>query len=375
METDRFMLSEMQYGPFLPFLKRQDITDIDYNGQELWVRDIHNKRKKVEDREIIKRLTPDFIRGFAQNVGNLVGKNLTPADNAIEAETEELRITVLHESVAVTGTCICIRKTPPVRRITPLKAIEENYCEEKVLHLLANCVKARINMVFCGETGVGKTELLKFLTAFIPPEQKVITVEDTREVHYREINPGKDCVELRVNGYFTYDMAMQEVLRMTPNRVMLSEARGREVQQLVKCWTSGITGFTTLHTDDVRKIPDRILNMMPTREDAERMENDIYIGLQVGVLLDNRYNRETEREERYISQVGFFTREENKNRCVLAVRGGILTEEGFSMPQVVEDLMKKNHVRDFFFCEQLEEMLESERAQRDQKKRKRGGII
>ena len=154
--------------------------------------------------------------------------------------------------------------------------------------------------------GVGKTECAKFLTAFIPPEQKVIIVEDTKEVHYREINPEKDCVELKVNEYFSYNDAMTEVLRMTPNRVMLSEARSTEVKQLVECWTTGITGFTTLHTDDVRKIPDRILNMMPSRQDAERLENDVYVGMDVGVLLETRSSGEEGKQERYISQIGFF---------------------------------------------------------------------
>ena len=64
---------------------------------------------------------------------------------------------------------------------------------------------------------------------------------------------------------------------MTPNRVMLSEARSTEVKQLVECLTTGITGFTTLHTDDVRKIPDRMLIMMPSRQDAERLENEVYV--------------------------------------------------------------------------------------------------
>lgn len=210
---EQLSLSDIQYGPFLPFLRKKDVTDIDYNGRELWIRDIHNIRHKVTDEKIRQRLNEEFIQSFATNVANLVGKNLTPTDNVIEAETEELRITVIHESVASTGTCICIRKTPPVQRITPKKALEEHYCEEKLLHLLANCVKAKLNMVFCGEPGVGKTECAKFLTAFIPPEQKVITVEDTKEVHYREINPEKDCVELKVNEYFSYNDAMTEVLR------------------------------------------------------------------------------------------------------------------------------------------------------------------
>ena len=371
METEKFMLSDVQYGPFLPFLKQDTITDIDYNGQDLWIKDIHNQRQKITVPEIVKQLKDDFILGFAQNVGNLVGKNLNPIDNIIEAETEDLRITVLHDAIAVSGICICIRKTPTVQRITPLYAIREHYCEEEVLHLLANCVKAKLNMVFCGEPGVGKTECAKFLTTFIPPEQKVVTVEDTRELHYREINPGKDCVELRVNDHFSYKDALKEVLRMNPNRVMLSEARSVEVKELVECWTTGITGFTTLHTDDVRKIPDRILNMMPSRQDAERMANDVYVGMDVGVLLDTRYNSAEDKIERYISQIAFFSRENNRNVCNLVVRNGKLVEEKKNiLPETIQLKMKKAGLVDFYYSNEVEVRLKEEMQQfKSQRKR------
>lgn len=370
METEKFMLSDVQYGPFLPLLKQDTITDIDYNGQDLWIKDIYNTRQKITDTQITKQLTDVFIRGFAQNVGNLVGRNLNPIDNVIEAETENLRITVLHDAIAVSGICICIRKTPPMQRITPWNAIKENYCEEKVLHLLANCVKAKLNMVFCGEPGVGKTECAKFLTTFIPPEQKVVTVEDTRELHYREINPGKDCVELRVNEHFSYEDALKEVLRMNPNRVMLSEARSVEVKQLVECWTTGITGFTTLHTDDVRKIPDRILNMMPSRQDAERLANDVYVGMDVGVLLDTRYNAELEKMERYISQVAFFSREKDRNICSLVVRNGkIVSDLGTAIPENIETRMRKAGIEMAFRCVELDVRMGEE------KRWEEGGIV
>lgn len=361
MKTEKFMLSDVQFGPFLPFLKLDTITDIDYNGQDLWVKDIYSQRKKITESQIVESLTCDFIRGFAQNVGNLVGKNLNPIDNIIEAETEDLRITVLHDAIAVSGICICIRKTPTVQRITPFSAIEENYCEKEVLHLLANCVKAKLNMVFCGEPGVGKTECAKFLTMFIPPEQKVVTVEDTREVHYREINPGKDCVELRVNEHFSYEDALKEVLRMNPNRVMLSEARSVEVKQLVECWTTGITGFTTLHTDDVRKIPDRILNMMPSRQDAERLANDVYVGMDVGILLDTRYNADLEKMERYISQIGFFSREAKGNVCNLMVRNGKLVKDRENViPGNIQVKMKKAGIENPFYSEEAENRIKKE---------------
>ena len=149
---------------------------------------------------------------------------------------------------------------------------------------------------------------------------------------------------------------------MTPNRVMLSEARSTEVKQLVECWTTGITGFTTLHTDDVRKIPDRILNMMPSRQDAERLENDVYVGMDVGVLLETRSSGEEGKQERYISQIGFFSREDGKNRCVLAVQGGQLIEQQESefLPEDIKRKMDKAGITDVFYCEQLQKMLEEE---------------
>ncbi|HBH99812.1 MAG TPA: pilus assembly protein [Lachnospiraceae bacterium] len=358
MERKQKELSDLQYGPFLEFIKDDLITDVDYNGKELWVRDTNNARCKVVNSNITNQITEKFIEDFSINVATLIGKNFTPTDNnVIEAETGTLRITIIHSSIAMTGTCICIRKTPPVQRITVESAIENHYCEEKVLYLLANCVRAKLNMVFCGEPGVGKTECAKFLTSFIPKEEKVVTVEDTSEIHYREINPGKDCVELHVNEYFSYKKAMCTVLRMMPNRVMLSEARSVESEQLVECWIAGITGFATLHTDDIRKIPDRILSMMPTREDADRLENDVYTGLNVGILLDMRLNEVSGKQERYIRQVGFFDRDikHNKNGCVMAVYQGKLMED--MIPEYIREKMHKAGIENPFFNKDVYDIL------------------
>lgn len=357
---DNLEITEIQYGPFLQYLKRDDITDVDFNGRDLWIRDVNVGRVKVTDKDVIEQLTENFIESFTAAVSNMLGENLTATNPTLEAETGNYRITVVHKSVAITGTGICIRKTLPEQRIKPGKAIQEHYCEEKVLHLLANCVKARLNMVFCGEPGVGKTECAKFLTTFIPEEEKVITVEDTLELHYHEINPGKDCMEIRVNEHYSYADAMSTVLRLTPKRVMLSETRSIEVKYLIQCWTTGISGFTTLHTDDVRKIPDRILNMLENKQDAERLENDVYVGMDVGVLLETRYDPQKEIYERYISQIGFFSRENGKNYCNLIVRNGKLENEDIVLPEDIELRMEKSGISNAFYCEELEELMKKE---------------
>lgn len=89
------------------------------------------------------------------------------------------------------------------------RMLEESYCPERILQLLMNCVLAGMNFVFGGEPGAGKTECAKFFMQFIPREERVITIEDSLEIHYRDINPGADAVELRVGEDFSYTDAIK----------------------------------------------------------------------------------------------------------------------------------------------------------------------
>lgn len=125
---------------------------------------------------------------------------------------------------------------------------------------------------FCGMPGIGKTECVKFFSQYVPGNERVITIEDTMEIRYSVTNPGKDCIEMRVNDRFDYADAIKASLRLNPKWIMLSEARSKEVKYLLEGWSTGVRGMTTLHTDDVRNIPDRILNMLETRVDADRLE-------------------------------------------------------------------------------------------------------
>lgn len=84
--------------------------------------------------------------------------------------------------------------------------------------------------------------------------------------------------------------------------------------------------------------------------------------MDVGVLLETRSSGEEGKQERYISQIGFFSREDGKNRCVLAVQGGQLIEqqELKFLPEDIKRKMDKAGITDVFYCEQLQKMLEEE---------------
>ena len=197
--------------------------------------------------------------------------------------------------------------------------------------------------------GIGKTECIKFFSQYIPQNDRVITIEDTMEIRYSATNPGKDCVEMRVQaGRFDYADAIKSSLRLNPRWIMLSEARSKEVKYLLESWSTGVCGMTTLHTDDVRNIPDRILNMLENRVDADRLENTCYQAMDVGVLIRKRMN-EQQQVYRYIDQVCFFLREGCENKIVMMVEDGKLVLE--QLPEVLQAQFAKDAIIDPFSYE------------------------
>lgn len=335
-------MEQYVFGPLLPYIQDEKVTDIDYNGHELWVTHLDKGRFAVKD----VKLTGEFLAQFSHHVANYCGQPFNRMHNLLETEMENLRISIIHESVAVSGRSISIRKALPKVRMTEETIVAQGYCQPQVLYLLANCVRARMNFVFCGEPGVGKTECAKFFSRYIAGGERVITIEDNLELHYRSINPGKDCVELKVDACdFDYSKAIKACLRQNPRWIMLSEARSREVKYLLESWSTGVCGFTTLHVDDVRKIPDRIQNMMGVAVDAERLENDIYEFVNVGVLLRRKQDA-VGRSIRYIDQVCFFIRSENKNRIAMMVEEGRLVNA--KIPEEIRKKMERAGIRNPF---------------------------
>lgn len=341
-----FEPTEEQFGVFWKYILEPDVTGLNYNGTDLWITDLKKGRYKAEE-EVPER----FLSQFVNTMANCVNKQFNSADSVLEADTRDLRISILHPSIAKSGLSISIRKSPPLVRNTIDEMIKSGCCSDKMMHLLLNCVSAKMNFVFGGEPGAGKTELAKFFMQFIHPEERVITIEDSLELHYGYINVGHDCVELQIRDGFDYRDAIKASLRQDPDWLMLSEARSVEVKELLESWSTGVCGFTTLHLDDLRKLPDRILSMMEEK-DAERMENRIYADVGVGVLI--RMKKETDGSiRRFIDQICFYSREKGENRMYMLVEDGKQTAE--EIPEDIKRKFVRAGIKNPFYCEKMEE--------------------
>ena len=143
-------LGKEYFGPLWKFVSNNEITDIDYNGSELWLTNMFNERFKVSPAFVQESITPQFVEQFTQRIANVVSRQFNKRNPELEAETSELRVTIMHESVVNTGRAISIRKTPPIVRLTVDGAVKGKYCTKEILAVLVNCVLTKMNFMFCG---------------------------------------------------------------------------------------------------------------------------------------------------------------------------------------------------------------------------------
>lgn len=346
---------EETFGPLLKYINQPEVTDVDFDGKNLWTADIDNVKNMVpfwsgeefenKSKEELDSLTRQFLERFCNKIAMLVQEPFNPGNSVLEAETDTLRITAVHESIATTGRALCIRKTTIKPRYTAEDLITNGYCSKELLALLTNCVHAKMNFVICGEPGVGKTEFGKFLSGYIKPKDRVITIEDNPEWHYGEMYPDRNHIAFKVEREnldtseniitVDYTKAIKTCMRLNPTWIILSETRSKEAKALIESWSTGVKGITTLHTDTVLKIPDRFMNMIQNTTDAKRIMNDIYDFVDVGILI-RRKEQADGREKRYVDQVCFFDRANEQNDIHL-----IIDEGKFTQTDIPENIQKK----------------------------------
>lgn len=250
------MHDDFDFGLLTPWVKDDQITDINYNGKQVWVDHLEKGRYPIEPFS-----AHDFMQALAYKIANYVNLPFNISAPILEAETRDLRISMLHQSVCRSGLSISIRKTPALLRIND--GMMKSYAPSWVSKLLTEAIKARTNILISGLPGSGKTELVKYLMKNIPASQRVITIEDSLELRYGEIHPHKDHVMIKISPLFDYEAAIKAALRQRPDWICVSEVRGREVMALIQGCSTGASVLSTVHAENAHAIPQRLLHMMP----------------------------------------------------------------------------------------------------------------
>lgn len=307
---------EELFSEIIDEINNDSITDIEWDGRNLWITEL-GKGSYISKKELSAR----YVENLSIRLSNIMGSSFNRYHPILEANTEELRISIWHES-RCQDKSIAIRKIPRSLRFNHFSILDTSYASEEIITLLENCITAHLSTVIGGQPHAGKTELLKYLSTFIPADEKVGVYEDNQEIHYRIINPNKKCVEFYVDERVSYPDIIKAGLRHNIDWILLSESRGPEVMDLLNSLSTGAFCMTTMHLDDVRDMPDRMYNMLGTSNVTDRFVNSIYkyIDLVVLVACDKF-------EKRRIAQVGFLSRVNNCNQCTVVYEDGEITND------------------------------------------------
>lgn len=306
------IFDKLDFGPLKPLLDNDDITDISYcNGGQIWIRSLTQGSIRVE----VPGCTQEFMEKLAFQCSNVMGTTFNNAKPFLDAESSELRLNFVHQSIATNGIACVLRKTPAKIRLKKEKLLEDDYFTADIHDVLIKCVEGHCNIIVCGETGSGKTEFVKYLASHTKDNEKIITIEDTLELHLDKIFPHRDIVAMKTNNVASYSDVLVTCMRQNPKWILLSEVRSAEAVSAVRnSISSGHNILSTIHADKASAIPYRLYSLMETDLDVDQFLNTIYRYIQLGVHIKAYYSKKYGKFHREVDEVTEFYVDEN-NKC------------------------------------------------------------
>lgn len=305
------MFTNIDFGPLAKYLTDDDITDVSYsNNGQLWLKSLSKGIYKSEVQDVDNAV----VEKLAFQCANMMGKTFNMAHPFLDAESAELRLNFVHDSIAKNGIALLMRKTPAKIRLKKEKILEEKYITETIHDFLLKCVEGHCNIIISGETGSGKTEFLKYLASHTKENEKLITIEDTLELHLDKIFPGRDIVAMKTNNIASYSDVLVTCMRQNPKWILLSEVRSAEAVMAVRnSISSGHYILSTIHADKAQSIPNRMYSLLETNLDIDQFLKSIYRYVQLGVHIRGYQDKETQRFKREVCEVCEFYVDEDNN--------------------------------------------------------------
>ncbi len=238
------------------------------------------------------RFTDDeAVRAVIERIVTPLGRRIDESTPLVDARLKDgSRVNAIIKPLAIKGSCITIRKFAR----TPLQLsnlVGFGAMTEQMAKFLVRAVKARKNTVISGGTGSGKTTLLNVLSASIPEDERIVTIEDAAELQLKQ--PHVVSLETRPanmegRGEYTIRDLVKNALRMRPDRIIVGECRGGEALDMMQAMNTGHEGsMTTTHANSPREAVSRLETLalmsgldLPVRAIREQLANAVNIILQ-----------------------------------------------------------------------------------------------
>jgi pilus assembly protein CpaF len=249
------------YGPIDGFLRDEDVSEVMVNGpQSVYVE--RDGRLTQTGTEFIDE---SHLRRVIDKIVSQVGRRIDESTPMVDARLlDGSRVNAVVHPLAIGGPFLTIRKFAK-DPLTVADLVRFGSFNTKVAQFLEACVMGRSNVIISGGTGTGKTTMLNVVSSFIPADERIVTVEDAKELqlkqdHVLSLETRPPNVEGK--GAVTIRDLVRNTLRMRPDRIVVGECRAGEALDMLQAMNTGHDGsITTVHSNSPRDTLARIETM------------------------------------------------------------------------------------------------------------------
>jgi len=249
-------------GPLEKFMKDPSVSDILVNGpHEVFV----ERNGRLERTDVIFADQQHVMR-IIQRVVSRIGRRIDEVSPMVDARLPDgSRVNAIVPPLALEGPKLSIRRFG-ARPLSADDLVQNGSLRAEMRQFLAAAVEARVSMMISGGAGAGKTTLLNALSAFIPNDERLITVEDSAELilqHPHVVRLETRDANIEGAGEATQRDLVRNSLRMRPDRILIGEVRGPEALDMLQAMNTGHEGsLTTIHANDTRDALSRLEMMV-----------------------------------------------------------------------------------------------------------------
>jgi pilus assembly protein CpaF len=326
--------------------KKNGITEIIINGLDnVYV------EKDADLIRIDVKFTQDEIEDFCQQVASDNGKIFRSDFPTLDGNLPDgSRINLIHKDYTKSSHAITIRKY-----LKSIKTFDSSPgifgLSTDLIFFLKILIKARCNIAIAGGTGVGKTTFMNLLLQEISSQERIITIEDTRELQFKLPNVVR--LEARPTFGETKGLSIRDLLkntlRMRPDRIILGECRGGEVFDLLQAMNTGHEGsMTTIHANSPGETLLRLENLyLLSGHDLPLKALRYQISNALDFIIQLKRDKEGRRIVSHITEIANMEGEKILMQDTAILKSGQLTFSGL-VPSCFERLQKAGLPKDFF---------------------------
>ena len=281
------------YGPIDPLLNDPEVTEVMANGPY----DVFYEKSGKIIKSDVRFVDEVHLRRIIDKIVGQIGRRVDEATPMVDARLPDgSRVNAIIAPLAIGGPFLTIRKFA-VDPFQEADLISFGTLTQRVADFLRACVRGRLNILISGGTGSGKTTTLNVVSAYIPGDERIVTVEDAAELQLHQehvLTLESRPANIEGQGDVTIRDLVKNTLRMRPDRIVVGEVRDAAALDMLQAMNTGHDGsLTTVHSNSPRDTLSRIETMvlmagfdLPIKAIREQVSSAVNLIVHVSRLKD-----------------------------------------------------------------------------------------